>query len=538
MTRDRDDSAAPNTDAAVAAREELLLSVRGLSKEFPGLRALDEVSIDVHSGEIVAVLGHNGSGKSTLVKVLAGIYTADGGTVRLGRDDGATDIHFIHQDLGLIQELNAVENLELVRTSGSRALLPTRSSSEMGTTEQRLGRFGSSFDIAAPVRSLSAAQRAIIAIARALDGWTHDRHVLVLDEPTEALHKSEVQILFSAVREVAQRGAGVIFISHRLDEVLELADRIVVLRDGKKVFDAARESLDEEQLVELVAGVAPSAAPTQPNARTSEKKEPVLEVRGLRGEVLKGVDLEASPGEIVGIAGVLGSGREEVPAVLFGAKEGQVDSLMLGGRPRQLTSPGTSIRDGIAFVPGDRARWGAVLPMSAKENLTLPWLRPLRRGLGGLDKRREAREVDSLMGRFGVRPGRPDQELRLFSGGNQQKIVLSKWLRTDPAVLLLEEPTQGVDVGAKAAIYEAVSAAAESGTAVVVCSSDAKELALLCSRVYVLRDGLVAAELSGPALTESALVREGYGVGARTEPARSNSDQLHLNHLPTGETNV
>jgi len=495
----------------LAPRDGRLLSISDLTKNFPGLRALDRVSMDVHSGEIVAVLGHNGSGKSTLVKVLAGVYKAEGGVVRLGDGAGSTDIHFIHQDLGLIHELSAVENLELVRTSGVRGLLPNKPASQERETADRLERFGTAFDLAAPVGTLSAAQRSIIAIARALDGWTHDHHVLVLDEPTEALHSSEVEVLFSAVRGVAKRGAGVIFISHRLDEVLDLADRVVVLRDGKKVIDVDRSALDEDRLIELVAGVASPDAPSGELVATAHGS-PVLEVRGLRGQVVDGIDLDLYPGEVVGLAGVLGSGREEVPALLFGARPGRVAQLSLAGRRRHLTSPRLSIRDGLAFVPGDRARWGALLSMSVGENVTLAWLKPFRRRHGGIDRQREAKEVARQLRQFEVTPVRPDQQLRTFSGGNQQKVVLSKWLRTDPKVLLLEEPTQGVDVGAKAAIYEAVTEAAERGTAVLVCSSDAKELAALCSRVYVLREGRVSSILAGASLTERALIREGYGV--------------------------
>ena len=489
-----------------------LLSITDLRKDFPGLVALNNVSLDVHSGEIVAVLGHNGSGKSTLVKILAGVYKADGGTVQLGETNHDTEMHFIHQDLGLIPALTAVENVSLIRGEGVRSLSPHRTAVENSRTKEKLARFGAEFDVNVPISNLTAAQRSIIAIARALDGWQHDRNVLVLDEPTEALHSSEVEILFKAVRAIAEGGAGVIFISHRLDEVMNLADRIVVLRNGTKVTDTPRGDMDHAQLIRLVSGTDTTYGDSSRGADCSG--EPALSVRGLTGNVVRNIDLDIHPGEIVGVAGVLGSGREEIPSLLFGAQPGTVQEFKLAGRPHALTGPEGSIKAGLAFVPGDRARYGAILELSARENLTLPRLGPLRRMFGRLDTKAEHAEVSGLMGQFGVRPGTPEQKLSSFSGGNQQKIVLSKWLRNNPKVLLLEEPTQGVDVGAKASIYAAVAATAAEGTAVLVCSSDAKELAQLCSRVYVLREGETASVLTDDDVNETLLIREGYGVVA------------------------
>lgn len=490
---------------------EVLLDVSGVVKAFPGLIALDDVSLRVRSGEIVSVIGHNGSGKSTLVKILAGVYTKDAGTIELaGTGENATEIHFIHQDLGLIPDLSAVENLNLARGTGVGALAPHRRSAERARARELVARFGEPFDVDAPLRALTPAQRAIVAIARALDGWTHDRNVIVLDEPTEALHKGEVDVLFDAVRRLAGAGAGVVFISHRLDEVLALSDRVVVLRDGRKVADEPRADLGHDRLVELITGSSALAVHEPPTSRGVG--EVVLSVRGLSGNVVDGLDLQLRAGERVGIAGVLGSGREEVPSLLFGATAGTADEFHVRGTAYRRRSPDASIRRGLAFVPGDRARFGSVRALTARENLTLPYLRSLRTPLGAVNSRKERAEAATLMGGFGVRPPRPEQTFALFSGGNQQKIVMARWLRNEPAVLLLEEPTQGVDVGAKASIYEAIDRAAAAGAAVLVCSSDAKELLRLCDRVLVLRDGRVAAELKGETLTEHRLVLEGYGL--------------------------
>jgi ribose transport system ATP-binding protein len=480
-----------------------LLQVRGLSKSFPGLKALDDVSLEVSSGEIVALVGQNGSGKSTLVKVLAGVHQPDPGSeVELAAVDGrAAGLHFIHQDLGLVGQLTTIENLDLGHELGRKALLPAPVRAERERAEELIAGFGAEVDVRAPVESLTAAERTIVAIARALDGWEHDRNVLVLDEPTASLHGEEVDKLFTAVRRVAERGAGVIFISHRLDEVIELADRVVCLRDGRLIADVPRGGYDHDDLVELIAGEALAAA--EDVARPRPMGEPVMRARGVGGSTIGSLDLDLQAGEILGVSGVLGSGREEVAGVIFGAAPGEVGRL----------DPRRAIAAGVAYVPGDRHRQGAVMTMSARENMTLPRLRPLRRLFGRLDQREEKREVGRWVERVAVRPAEPERALQLFSGGNQQKVVLAKWLRNEPKVLLLDEPTQGVDVGAKAGIYELIASSAAAGAGVLVCSSDAKELALICDRVLVMRDGRAVAEMRRSELSEASLVRAALDEG-------------------------
>jgi ribose transport system ATP-binding protein len=490
-----------------------LLKVEHLSKTFPGLRAVDDVSLEVHSGEIVALVGQNGSGKSTVVKVLAGLHHPDPGAriVREVEDgEGETELHFIHQDLGLVGMLSTIENLDLDRRLGRSALLPVRPAGERRRAEELIAGFGASFDVQIPVADLSAAERAIVAIGRALDGWTHSRNVLILDEPTAALHGDEVDKLFGAVRRVAERGAGVIFISHRLDEVTALAHRIVVLRDGRVVANVARDAFDHDKLVRLIAGVdVRSAAGVRAAAG-----DPVLSARQLRGPTIGGIDLELRGGEILGVSGVLGSGREQLAGILFGVVPGETNELRVGNRTVSSLTPRSAIRRGVAYVPGDRHRLGAVMSLTARENITLPRLAPLRRVLGLLDRRAERSDVRRWIESVAVNPPEPERALELFSGGNQQKIVLAKWLRNEPKVLLLDEPTQGVDVGAKAGILDLIASAAARGAGVLICSSDTKELALVCDRVLVMRDGEVVAEVARQELSEARLVREGLGTAA------------------------
>jgi ribose transport system ATP-binding protein len=505
-----------------------LLTVTGLSKTFPGLRALDAVTFAVHSGEIVALVGQNGSGKSTLVKVLTGIYEPDpGGRMIVGGPAAALAahgasalIHVIHQDLGLVPQLNTVENLDLSRRHGARAALPTRPRDEARHARELLARFDAAFDVTVPVGTLAPAERTIVAIARALDGWEHPQGLLILDEPTAALHTDEVERLFTAVRRVAARGAGVIFVSHRLDEVMHLADRVVVLRDGRLVADTPVSRLDHGELVRLIVGSALVEASPRP---CRDPGRLALSVRGLGGGRVRDLDLDVRAGEVVGVSGILGSGREHVAGLLSGALPRSHGDVAVAGAALAPSDPPAAISAGVAYVPADRRADGVVMTMRVRENMTLPNLRRLRRHLGWLDTAAERREVVEWVERVALRPADPERSMELFSGGNQQKVVLAKWLRNNPRVLLLDEPTQGVDVGAKQAIYQLVHAAADGGAAVLIASSDTGELASVCDRVLVMRDGAVRAEIKGGELTEERLVLESLALN-RPIPSASTAE--------------
>jgi ABC-type sugar transport system ATPase subunit len=484
-----------------------LLAVESLSKTFPGLRALDDVDFHVDSGEIVALVGQNGSGKSTLVKVLTGIYESDpGGEITLG-----APVHVIHQDLGLIPQLNTVENLDLVRRHGARTLAPIARRDEAEHARRLLEQFDASFDVTVPIAALTPAERAIVAIARAFDGWESPHGLLILDEPTAALHSDEVGRLFNAVRRAAAQGAGVVFVSHRLDEVMDLADRVVVLRDGRVVADAPVAKLDQKELVRLIVGAALAEGAARAACETGDC---ALSVTGLAGGLVSELDLDVGAGEVVGVAGIIGSGREHLAALIFGAQPRSAGDVVVAGSALPVGDPRAAIDAGVAYVPGDRHADGAVMPLRVRENLTLPDLLRLRRRFGRLDRSAEHREVADWVERVALRPAEPERPLELFSGGNQQKVVLAKWLRNDPRVLLLDEPTQGVDVGAKAAIYNLIHDAAARGAAVVIASSDTAELAATCDHVIVMRDGRASADVRGGELTEERLVVECLGLEA------------------------
>ena len=510
---------------------ETLLRVAGVSKTFPGLRALDNVSLQVASGEIVALVGQNGSGKSTLVKVLTGLHEPDpGGSITVRGQAGSLarqDLHVIHQDLGLVGTLSTIENLDLGKRYGRRWLLPAAVGEERRRARALLAGFGADFDVRAPVADLTSAERTIVAIARALEGWDRPNQLLILDEPTTALHGDEVSRLFAAIKHVVAGGAGVIFITHRLDEVMEIADRVVALRDGRVVADVASGGYDHAALVGMIAGRELQAHQNRTRGRDHDA---TLRVRGLAGGTIRGVDLEVGGGEIVGVSGILGSGREHLLGLIFGSVRRESGDISVNDSSLPAGRPDRAISSGVAFAPADRKTAGLISGFPVRENLTLPRLGPFRRLFGRLDLKSERQEAQVWGQRIELSPAMPERSVELFSGGNQQKVVLAKWLRTHPTVLLLEEPTQGVDVGAKAAIYGLIAAAAQDGAAVLIASSDERELALVCDRVVILRDGAVTSQIDGKSLTEANLVMEGLGLGNDEVTAvfSGSTERLHV----------
>ena len=479
---------------------EPLIEAREIVKIFGGTTALGGVSLQVARGEIVALLGHNGSGKSTLVKLLDGLWPPHEGSIDLH----STTVHVIHQTLGLIDTLSAMENLDVVRRGAGRLLAPFRPAQERARIQQQLRRFAVDLDPSIPVGRLTAAQRTIVAIVRALDDWGGGDHVLVLDEPTATLHDDETAVLLDAVRAIAADGVGVIYISHRLDEVIDLADRAVVLRNGRVAAEYHRNEYSHDDLLSVIAG----ALLDKRERRTADRNgKVVLKVQGLIGPEIRGVSLDVRAGEVLGIAGVLGSGMEHLNSLIFGAVAPTAGSIEVGGIQLQLGRPHRSIAAGLGYLPPERLTRAGIAEHTARENLTLPLLQPLRSWHGAIGVAKETTEAERWMERVSALPVRSSHHrLHSFSGGNQQKVLLAKWMRLRPAVLLLDEPTQGVDVGAQSEIHTLLRSTADDGGAVVVASSDTHELVELCDRVLVIQDGRVHRELRGDSLEEHTLV--------------------------------
>lgn len=495
----------------------LALSVTGMSKTFAGQKALDDVDISIVPGEIRALVGQNGCGKSTLIKVLAGYHDPDpgvhvevaGSPLVLGHAEAAeaAGLRFVHQDLGLVHSLDVVDNLALGHGYATGRMRKISWKREFAAARRALADLGYDIDVRRPVGELAMSERTAVAIARALAPRRCPARLLVLDEPTANLPASEAARLYSLVRAVSRSGIAVLFVSHHFDEVFDLAATVTVLRDGRHVSTRSVQELTEADLVRLVVGR--ELAALESGATAAHQGDAVLSVRDVSGSVVRDVSLEVRAGEVVGVAGITGSGREELASLVFGGSL-RTGEVLVRGTPIPPHRPDRSIAAGIAFVPAERHANAAFLDATLRENVTV--VSPGRNMVRGfLRKGREGREVSAWLGRLGVRPSRPEFAMNALSGGNQQKVVLARWLRQEPPVLVLDEPTQGVDVGAKTDIHGLIDTAAHRDTAVLVLSTDHEELARLCHRVLVLRSGRIVEELRAPGLTADRLTASTVG---------------------------
>jgi len=498
---------------SLASGGEPALTLDRVSKTFGGARALDEVALTLARGEIRALVGKNGSGKSTLIKILSGFHSPDAGAslaVRGRRfslpasvdEVRAAGLSFVHQDLALIPDATVLENV-LVGRFADVGIRPIRWRREAERVRRALARFDFDLPLDAQVRRLSPVERAFVAIARGFIDADTKPGVLVLDEPTAFLPQDEVGRLFGAIRALAAEGEAILYVSHRLDEVLDLAQTVTVLRDGRSVFEGETKGLSEEALVRQILGAdVQSFYP----ALASPRETIALAVEGLSGAGVRDISLSLRRGEILGVSGLAGAGHEALPYLLTGAVAATAGELRAGGRTldaRKL-SPTLTREIGFALLPADRQRTSGAQMLSLRENLSLPVLSSFFHH-GFLNRRQEQAEASKWLQDFGVRPAAPEALLRTLSGGNQQKALLAKWMQTNPEVLLLHEPTQGVDVGAKQDIFRKLEDFAERGVGVLIASAESEDLARLCHRVLTLRNGRVVGELSGPALSEHAI---------------------------------
>jgi ribose transport system ATP-binding protein len=477
------------------------LQLTGVSKLFAGQAALRDVDLDVRRGEIHALLGQNGSGKSTLIKILAGYHRPEPGATAVlrgeplpldGRPPGrAVPLRFVHQDRALIESFDAVDNLALVAGFRRRWWLGSRT--EAAAADAFLHEYQIDIDVERPVSDLSIASQAMLAVARAVKGCAEDEVVLVLDEPTASLPAEEVETLFRLVRHIRDRGGSVIYVTHRLKEVFSVADRVTVLRDGRRVTTREVSDLTPDELVELIIGRSVEAFYPDPPAPHADV---VLAVDDLSGPTVTRVSFAVRRGEILGITGLVGSGYEDLPSLIFGAQPRHAGEVSIFGTPVGPT-PRNAIGAGLAFAPSDRARLSAMPAWTLAENVTLPRLNPGGGPLPWLSDRAERRDARGWLQRLGVVPDDPGAVFTTLSGGNQQRVVIARWLRAGFKALLLEDPTMGVDVGAKPPIYQALDDAAREGAAVVMSTSDAEEAAAVCDRVIVMREGEIAAVLAG-----------------------------------------
>ena len=479
----------------MAARPDApVLALTGLSKRFPGVRALDDVSFSLHAGEVTALIGENGAGKSTIVKLLTGIYTPDSGSIRVDgrdcafaspRDSWAAGIAAIHQETVMFDDLSVAENIFMGHMPGGRFI-------DWGETRRRaqalIKRIEADFDADAPLRSLSVAQKHMVEIARAL---SHEARVIIMDEPTAALSRHEIDELFGLVAQLKAEGHAILFISHKFDEIFRLSDRWVCLRDGEKVGEGLTADVTEPDLVRLMVG--------RPVDQVFPKRaivpgEIVLTVEGLTNATeFADVSFTLRRGEILGFYGLVGAGRSEVMQCLFGLSRPTKGHVTMGGAALTIREPIDAVRAGIAYVPEDRQHQGAFLPLGIRENTTLASLGHHVRN-GFLSRRSERDATRALGDRLSVRAAHWEQPLGELSGGNQQKVVIAKWLAANPRVIILDEPTKGIDVGSKAAVHDFIGELAEEGLAVILVSSELPEIMGLSDRVIVMHEGRVVAE--------------------------------------------
>jgi D-xylose transport system ATP-binding protein len=498
-----------------------LLEMRNIVKEFPGVRALDGVSFVLEEGEIHALVGENGAGKSTLMKVLAGVYphgSFSGDILLRGRpsnfynvrDSAAAGIGMIFQELSLVKEMSVAENIFLGRE-------PTR----LGVIDRHrlehdakalLRDLGLAIDPRVPVGRLGIGRQQLVEIAKAL---SQNAEIFVLDEPTAALTESEVDLLFDILRRLRERGVGMVYISHKLDEIYRIADRITILRDGATVGTHAANELAPDRLIaDMVGREVGEIFPAErhiPGDVALEVRDLSAQDPGAPRKSLSNISFALRRGEVLGIAGLMGAGRTELLSALFGAFDGTVTGeILVDGRTAKIRSPADAIRSGIGFVTEDRKRTGFVPGQSVARNVTLAAL-PAVSGRFFTDSIRENAAAAAPMRSLGIRPNDPAAVVDTLSGGNQQKVVLAKWLLTDPSILLLDEPTRGIDVGAKQEVYAEINRLAREGLAILLVSSELPEILGLSDRILVLREGRVAAEFTREEATPELIMSAATG---------------------------
>jgi rhamnose transport system ATP-binding protein len=507
------------TDAPPASNGPVL-RLSGVSKAFPGVRALSDVALELFPGQVTALVGENGAGKSTLVKVLTGIYQPDTGRIEVdghpvrfptAQAAAQAGITAIHQETVLFDELSVAENIFLGHAPRTRLGLIDwpRLRTDAAAI---LTRIGAQIDPGMALKDLGIARKHLVAIARAL---SVDARVVIMDEPTAALSQKEIEELYDLVARLKAEGRAILFISHKFDEIFRIADRWTVFRDGAHVGSGQIEDVTEGDLVRLMVGrsVDQIFPPRVPSAGPE-----VLRVEGLcHPTEFDSISFSLRRGEILGFYGLVGAGRSELMQAIFGITRPSAGAVLIDGSARTIRSPADAIAAGIVYVPEDRGRQGAVTGLPIFQNVTLPSL-PRTSRAGFLRLAEEFRLARAYTGRLDLRASALDQDVGKLSGGNQQKVVIAKWLATQPRVIILDEPTKGIDIGSKAAVHAFMAELAAEGLAVIMVSSEIPEILGMSDRVVVMREGLIAAELPRAGLTPEALVRHAAGIGAAQGP--------------------
>ena len=491
-----------------------VLALNGVTKTFPGVTALSEVSLELFAGTVTALVGENGAGKSTVVKILTGIYQPDGGQIEIDRvpvrfptaqDAGEAGVTAIHQETVLFDELSVAENVFLGHAPRGRfGLIDT--AAMVDKAREILEGIGANIDPRAKLKDLGIASKHLVAIARAL---SIDARVVIMDEPTAALSQKEIEELYELVEELKAQRKAILFISHKFDEIFRIADNYTVFRDGKLVGNGAITDVHEAELVKMMVGR--DFSQIFPDREYNVGDE-VLVVEGYAHPTeFADINFTLRRGEILGFYGLVGAGRSEFMQSLFGITRPSAGELTIDGEKAPIRSPADAVGKGIVYVPEDRGKQGAITALPIFQNVTLPSLGRTSKN-GFLKLAEEFKLAREYTERLDLRAASLDTDVGNLSGGNQQKVVIAKWLATQPKVIILDEPTKGIDIGSKAAVHEFMAELAAQGLAVIMVSSEIPEVLGMSDRVIVMREGRIAAEVSGDDLTPETLVRHAAGI--------------------------
>lgn len=490
---------------------EWLIQMEGIMKEFPGVLALNNCRFDLRTGEVHALMGENGAGKSTLMKILTGVYQKDAGTiefkgqpVELSNPKAAQDagISMIHQELNLAPDLMVAQNIFIGREPRRKLRLFLDDRALHRQVKELFERMGLDMDPSIKVSELTVAKQQMVEIAKAL---SYNADVLVMDEPTAALSETEIEDLFRIIRQLRESGVGIVYISHRMDEIKRITDRITVMRDGQFIDTVSTAEVTTQDIISKMVGR--QIYETSKPERTAGERETVLEVIGLnQGRTLKDINLTLKKGEILGIAGLVGAGRTELARAIFGADRIQSGEIRVHGRKVTIKGPHDAVRQGIGYLSEDRKRYGCVVDLDVKSNVAIASYGSFLRPGGWMNTVRIREQAEDMVSRLKVKTPHVDQEVKFLSGGNQQKVVIGKWLTRDCDILIFDEPTRGIDVGAKSEIYRLLNDLAAQGKSIIMISSELPEILRMSHRILVMCEGRITGELDHEEATQESIM--------------------------------
>lgn len=494
---------------------DVVLEVRNLTKTFPGVKALDSVQLTLRKGEVHALLGENGSGKSTLMKTIMGIYKQDSGEIILHdkevnfsspSDALKHGISMIHQEISLVPALSVSENIWLGREGlyTSMGLISIKKRNE--ATKKLLDDIGVSIEPTALVETLTVANMQLVELARAL---SYDSDIIIMDEPTSALAESEIKLLYEIVRDIKAKGKTVVFISHKMDEIFSICDTVTIFRDGHYIVTKAVAETNSDELIKYIVGHEMKEMFPKEEA---EIKDVVLKVENLsNGRLFKDISFEVHEGEILGVFGLMGAGRTEIMQSVFGIDNKDSGDIYVKGKKVKINSPENAIAKGLGMITEDRLNRGVIANLSVRENIAVSSLEKYQGKFGLLKKQEEIDDTDGIIKRINVKVSTPKQTIRSLSGGNQQKAIIGRWLLREPNILILDEPTRGIDVGSKAEIHRNISILAQQGMAIIMVSSEIAEIIGMSDRILVVRDGSIVADIRAEDASREMLLKYAFG---------------------------